>query len=384
MTAWVMDGMFVICIALTVAGSGYAVAAALAMRGFSLRRAQSAASFPSVTILKPLHGDEVGLHVNLTSFCCQAYPGAVQIVFGVQDPSDDAIGTVRRLMAEFSDRDLDLVIEPHERGPNPKIANLIGMQARIRHEVVVIADSDIAVTPDYLCKVVAALQRPRVGLVTCLYRGAPDAGLWARLASMAIDYHFLPNVLVGMKMGLARPCFGSTIALRAETLRSMGGFEAFVNHLADDNAMGERVRAMGMKVAIPPLLVAHACPKRSAADLLRHELRWARTVRAVRPAGYAGLALTYPLPFALVAGFFMGFGPPALALVGLAIACRIVLQVQVDQTLEVPARRLWLGPLRDLLSFAVYLAGFRVSVVTWRGDRYRVRADGSLAPLHHR
>jgi ceramide glucosyltransferase len=255
------------------------------------------------------------------------------------------------------------------------------MQGRIRHDVVIISDSDIAVAQDYLSRTVAALYRPNVGLVTCLYRGSARGGLWARLASMAIDYHFLPDVLVGTRLGLARPCFGSTIALRRETLAAIGGFEAFLGYLADDYAMGEAVRGAGMRVAIPPFVVAHSCSEQSAGELLRHELRWARTVRAVSPLGYTGSVVTHPLPFALLAASLMGFGALALSLVAASIACRLVLQVQVDHTLRVSLNRWWLGPVRDLLSFVVYVAGFFVSVVTWRGERFKLRADGTLVPI---
>src|SRR5262249_48223926 len=161
------------------------------------------------------------------------------------------------------------------------MANVFALEGRIRHEVVILADADIRVRPDYLREVIAALELPNVGGVTCLYRGVARGGVWARLASMGIDYHFLPSVLVGLKLGLARPCFGSTIALRRETLAAIGGFRAFVDYIADDYAIGEAIRSAGMKVAIPSLVLAHSCSERSAAELLGHELRWARTLRAV-------------------------------------------------------------------------------------------------------
>jgi ceramide glucosyltransferase len=376
-TGWLV----IVCFAMAMAACAYALGAAVVTRRFAAASAAVAASFPGVTILKPLRGAEAGLYDNLASFCNQSYPGPVQILFGVQDPADAAIAAVNRLIANLPDLDLELVRHSHAGGPNPKVANLVGMQARIRHDVVIIADSDIAVAQDYLARTVAALYRPNVGLVTCLYRGAARAGPWARLASMAIDYHFLPDVLVGITLGLARPCFGSTIALRRETLAAIGGFEAFLGYLADDYAMGEAVRATGMQVAIPPFIVAHSCSEQSVGELLRHELRWARTVRAISPLGYAGLAITHPLPFALLAAWLVGFGALALSLVAASIACRLVLQVQVDHTLGVSLNRWWLGPVRDLFSFVVYIAGFFVSVVTWRGDRYKLQADGTLMPI---
>ena len=375
------EWLVIVCFAMAMAGCAYALGAAVATRRFATASASVAASCPGVTILKPLRGAEAGLYDNLASFCNQSYPGPVQVLFGVQDPADAAIAAVNRLIADLPGRDLELVRHSRAGGPNPKVANLIGMQGRIRHDIVIIADSDIAVAQDYLSKTVAALYLPNVGLVTCLYRGSARAGLWARLASMAIDYHFLPDVLVGIRLGLARPCFGSTIALRRETLVAIGGFEAFLGYLADDYAMGVAVRAAGMQVAIPPFIVAHSCSERSAGELLRHELRWARTVRAISPLGYAGLVITHPLPFALLAAWLTGFGALALSVVAASIACRLVLQVQVDHTLRVSLNRWWLGPVRDLLSFVIYVAGFLVSVVTWRGDRYKLQADGTLMPV---
>src|SRR5262249_36108147 len=180
-------------------------------------------------------------------------------------------------------RGLELVGRASTHAPNPKIANLAALERRIRHEVVIIADADIAVPPDYIQRAVAALHLPEVGVVTFLYRGIARGGFWAQLAIMAIDYHFLPSVLVGIALGLVRPCFGSTIALRRETLAAIGGFGAVADRIADDYAIGAAVRAAGMKVAVPSMVLEHACSERTAMELLRHELRWARTVRAVNP-----------------------------------------------------------------------------------------------------
>jgi len=372
--------LIVSCLVVAAAGCVYALFASVVVGRFGAERAPPASVFPGVTILKPLRGAEPGLYDDLASFCNQEYPGAVQVLFGVRESTDAATAVVRRLIADWPGRDFELVVHSSASGPNPKIANLVGLQGRIRHDVVILADSDIAVNRDYVSRIVATLCRPDVGLVTCLYRGAPRAGRWARLASMEIDYRFLPDVLVGMRLGLARPCFGSTIALRRRTLDAIGGFEAFLDCLADDNAIGEAVRAAGMRVAIPSLVVTHACSERSAGELLAHELRWARTVRAVSPLGYAGLSLTQPLPFALLAGSLDGFGALGAGIVAASIACRLVLQVRVDHTLRVRSNRWWWGPARDLLSFGVHVAGFFVDVVRWRGARYKVSPDGTLTP----
>jgi len=372
---WVSVGFLL----LAVAGCLYTLGAAIAFRRLLGDGAPAPETFPGVTILKPLHGVEPGLYDNLASFCDQVYPGPVQILFGLQDAEDNALAVVARLIDERPGQDLEVILHTATQGQNPKIANVVGLQRHIRHDLIIVADTDIAVAPNYLCETIAALGRPDVGAVTCLYRGVTRSGLWGRLSSMGIDYHFLPNVIVGLKVGLAQPCFGSTIALRRETLATIGGFDAFLNHIADDNAIGEAVRAAGMKVAISSVVLAHACSEQSAVELLRHEVRWARTVRAVNSAGYAGLVVTYPLPFALLSAVFSGFSILSMAAIVAAVACRLVLQLQVDRTLQVSPVRWWLGPVRDLLAFAVYVAGFFVDVVSWRGRLYKVRADGSLS-----
>ena len=384
MTATIFDVLALACFVLAAGGCLHALAAASRVRRFRGEADDPLADHPGVTILKPLRGAEAGLYENLASFCEQDYAGPAQVIFGAQDPHDQAVAIVERLIADHPRRDLQLCITRASQGPNPKIANLLGMEPRIRHDVVVIADSDIAVPRDYLSRTVTALGRPGVGLVTYLYRGEVRGGLWARLAAMAIDYHFLPNVLVGLAMGLARPCFGATIAMKRETLAAIGGFDAFLAHLADDNAIGEAVRKAGLTVAIPPLVVRHTCAERDAGELLRHELRWARTLRAASPWGYAGLVMTHPLPFAILAAVTSGRPLAGGLMVVAAIACRLVLQIQVDRTLGLRSKSGWLGPLRDLLAFGVHFASFFVGVVSWRGHRYRVRPDGTLVPLPNR
>jgi ceramide glucosyltransferase len=370
----------VVCIALAVAGCIYTLAATFLLRRFR-SAAREAPQRAGVTILKPLAGAIPGLYEDLGSFCDQDYRGPVQILFSARDSSDPAVAVAQRLIAERPGCDLEVVLHGPARGPNPKVANLVGLESRIRHEIVVLADADIDVTPDYLQRTVAALMEPGVGAVTVLYHGTARDGIWARIASMGIDYHFVPSVVVGLALGLARPCFGSTIALRRETLASIGGFAAFADHLADDYAIGEAVRARGMKVVIPPFFVAHDCAEQSAGELLRHELRWARTLRAVRPLGFAASVVTHPLPLALLGAALTGFGVYGVATIGAALACRLVLQLQADHTLRVPADRWWLVAARDLLAFGVHVANYFVSIVTWGGRRFRVRPDGTLVAI---
>ena len=371
-------------------GSLYALGAVFLLRRFAGRPKPQATTFPGVSVLKPLHGAEEGLDDNLKSFCRQDYPGPVQVVFGLRDPADPAGAVVHRLQAELPGAHLALVIDAKTTGANGKVSNLVNMAPSIRHELVVIADSDIRVEADYLQRLAGALAEPGVGLVTCLYRGIVAGGLWSRLAAMGINYHFLPSVLVGLAIGRADPCFGSTMALRRETLARIGGFEAFVNHLADDHAIGAAVRRETGRIVVPRMILGHLCRERSAGEMLRQELRWARTLRLLDPAGFFGSAVTHPLPFALLALALSAGALWGVGTVLLALFCRLLLQSQVDRVIGpigAGSGSFWLGPIRDLLSFAIFVASHFTDAVTWRGQRFRVNRDGTLIPAdnlaHH-
>ena len=363
-------------IALIVAVTGCAyLLAAIVLVSRSVRKPVQwrANAVPGVTILKPLYGNEPGLFENLSSFCAQHYPGRVQIVFGVQDPSDPAIAVVRRLQNARSARDLNLVVEAKVHGSNRKVSSLVNMASRIRHDVVVIADSDIRVNPDYLSQVVAALDHPGVNAVTCLYYGVPIAGIWSNFCALAINAHFLPSVVFGMALGLARPCFGSTLALRHQTLAEIGGFMPFVDRLADDYAMGEALRAGGSTISIPPFCVAHMCTQSSPREFWRHELRWARTIKNIDPVGYTGSIVAHPLPWALIAillGACSSILFPAIAIAMASIVGRVTLLRRVERIYALPSQTYWLVPACDLLSFLVFVASFFSRHVSWKDYRY--------------
>jgi len=364
---------------IAIVGCGYLLAAAVLVRRFA--RAQTPptpATIPKVTILKPLHGDDAGLTDNLMSFAEQRYAGAVQIVCGVADAHDPAVAVVERLRVS---RGLELIIDATLHGANRKVSNLINMAPRIRHEVVILSDGDIRVTPDYLARVLAALQQPHIGAVTCLYHGVAASGPWSQLGALFINAHFLPSVVLGLASGLARPCFGSTIALKRSTLDAIGGFAAFADRLDDDYAIGAAVHERGDAVAIPPFTVAHLCSEVSLGELWRHELRWARTIRNIAPLGHAGSIVMHPLAWALGALAltpWSGLLVPATAATGAAILCRVMLLRSVARGFGLPPQPYWLVPVRDLLSFTVFVASFLGRDVSWKGHRYRLFA-GKIA-----
>ncbi len=356
---------------LAIFGCLYAMLAAASVR--ALRPGASGIandSAPAVSVLKPLHGAEPGLIENLASFVEQSYAGRIEVLFGVQDPGDPAIAIVRELIRRYPDATLKLVVDDTRHGINPKVCNLANLGAAATGEILVLADSDMRVGPHYVARLISALQRPGVGLVTCLYRGLPLGGPWARLSAMAIEQHFLPSVLIGLRLGLAHPCFGATIALRAETLAKVGGFAAFRNCLADDHQLGAAVRGLGLVVSISPMIVDHVCSERTLSELVRHELRWARTHRYIAPA-FVGMLLTYPLPLALMALLLHPGGACAGLLVA-AFACRSVVEFQVAQTLGSRVAPVGWGAARDVLSFMILLASLLPGPIIWRGRRYRV------------
>lgn len=368
---------------LAVAGTVYALLTGIAAR----RMMQPAAvgrhrELPSVDVLKPLRGTEPELFANLASFAAQDYPGTVRLVFGVADAIDPAVACVAELRRACPSHDIALVIDATSHGENGKVSNLVNMDRRCRNEIVVLADSDIRVDSDYLRRIIEALLAPGVGAVSCLYRGYATHGIWSRLSALGIDAHFLPNAALGIAFGLARPCFGSTIALRRLVLERVGGFGTLQDQLADDYALGEAVRALGLAVHFPPVIVDHLCSESSLAELWSHDLRWARTIRAVNPAGYAGSMVTHPVAFAVLAALASGGAVWSLAFVAAITSIRLVSFRYLERVFALQRGRLHLLPLRDLLSFAVFAWSFAGRSVAWRGTRLDVAAGGVLVSAH--
>ena len=370
------------CMSAVVFGCLSAIGAAWAVRWF-VRRPIAAAptAWPDVSILKPLFGAEAQLSENIESYLNQVYEGHVQIVFGVQDPDDGAIPVVKSLMQRYPGLDLQLVVNGAMHGGNRKVSNLINMAKVARHPLIVMADSDIAVGPNYLRTLAAALAQPGVGAVTCLYCGAPNGGFWSRLSAMEVDDHFLPGAILGLALGLARPCVGATIALSREILSRIGGFEAVADQLADDYAIGHGVREVGLQIVVPAMLVTHSFEEKSLRELVLHELRWARTIFTVDPIGYAGSGVTHVLPWSLIGAALRGFDGWGLAAILTALACRLFLKFWLARDFGLPNANYSLTVIRDLLSFAIFFACFWSPRASWRGTDYLVRRDGTVAAV---
>ena len=359
-------------------GCAYLLYACNAVAKFAHLPAPRSERQPAVTILKPLRGDDPALAENLRSFLRQDYR-ALQLVCGVADAGDPAAVAVRRLIAEFPAADITLVVDATQHGTNLKVTNLCNMLPAAKHDLLVLADSDMRVGADYLAAVTAPLVADRaVGLVTCLYRARSAGGVWSDLACLHINHGFLPQALVGQALGRGAGCFGATMAFDRATLAAAGGFEALADKLADDHALGSAVRRLGKQVALSPYLVDDIVAEDNILRLFRHELRWARTIRLIAAAGFAGSVVTYPVPLAMLALCLAAAPGPAAAMLVLALVVRAVSGRRIDRALGLKAAPLWLLPVRDLLSFTVFVASFLGRSVAWRDRHFRIGPEGQL------
>ncbi len=370
-----LSTIVLLCALASLAYVGLAVRATLA---FKRKSASAGPDSMPVTILKPVCGMEVNLYQNLRSFCTQDYP-RYQVIFGVSSATDPALEVIHRLIEEFPDRELELVIDARLIGTNHKVSNLANMYPVAHYDLLVIADSDMLVEPDYLATVAACFDDPEVAVATCLYTGKPDEGLASSLGASFINKWFLPSVLVALSFQKLSFCFGATMAVRRERLAAIGGFERLASVLADDYMLGNLISEQGYKVALVPYLVRNIVHEPSMQALFRHELRWARTVRSVQPIGYSMSFLTHAIPMALL---YLAVTPsPGLgfSVLGLAVIMRLMMHYAARSHLALDApSQVWLEPIRDLMCFAIWLASFFGRNVDWRQHSFTIQDSGQM------
>jgi ceramide glucosyltransferase len=363
----------------------YALCLLSAARRLRERKAAGEGARPTqgISILKPLRGTDPEMYESFRSHCLQDYP-EYEIIFGVSDPNDPAIPLVERLKTEFPERAVRLMVCRENLGANTKVSNLAQMVREARHEYLIVNDSDIRVEPDYLRRVLGPLADPKVGLVTCLYRGIANSSLGSRLESLGISTDFCPGVLVaqtvenGIRFGL-----GSTLAFRRRELQAIGGFETIVDYLADDYQIGKRIAALGLQAKLSEVVVETFLPRYTLRSFLNHQLRWARTVRDSRFWGYVGLGLTFGLPWALVVLLLAHGAVWAWGLLALTLALRASVAVVVGKFAlcdRQVVRSLALIPVRDIFALLIWIVSFAGHTVAWRGDRFRLQ-DGKLVRI---
>ncbi len=334
---------------------------------------------PFISVLKPLCGDEPGLYENLQSICLQDYP-SWQVIFGIADEDDSAIPVVRRIMAEFPQRDLRLVIDSSVSGPNRKASNLANMVRFAEADLLVISDSDMRFERDYLAAAAAPFDDPETGAATSLFSGLPDAGVLSRLVALNLSDWFLPAVLVARSFWEIRFCIGATMAIRRNVLEEIGGFENLSAYLADDYQLGRFTVEAGYRVRLMPQVVNTVVHEPDLRSFLGHEIRWARTVRVSEPVGYSfSFLANNALSLGVLYLVLSGFGLAGWILCLTAFGLRVLTHFRVRELLTSPLpSALWLMPLCDFLSFFVWAAGLSGRRISWRGNRFIVRRDGRL------
>jgi ceramide glucosyltransferase len=371
-------------VTLTGASWGYwLLALALVRRHVGGPPALPAATVPPVSILKPVRGVDPDACAGFESFFRLDYP-AYELVFGVADPADPVLPLLEVLRAAHPGVPSRIVVAPAP-GPNRKASLLEALAREARFDVLVATDADIRVAPAWLREVTAALDAPGVGLVTCPYVGAVAGSLPAHLEALHMGVTFLPSAVVASHSLGVPFAMGSTMALRRSTLDAAGGFAPLAQFLADDYQLGARVAALGQRVVLAREVVASALGRTTFREQWDRELRWARCTRASRPAGHAGYALTFSLPLALAFLVASGLEPAGFAAVAGSLVVRWTAAAGIARATRdhVSLRALLLVPLRDLLTAAIWAAGFVGGPVIWRGERFAVDGEGRLHPLAH-
>jgi ceramide glucosyltransferase len=372
----------IILVCFTFAANAFYLLSLIAGATFFLeRRRTETANWQPVSILIPLAGADFRAYENYARLCRQDYPVDYQIAFGVRERNDSAIPIVEKLKADFPERDIDLVICPEVIGTNLKVSNLRNILARTRHEQIIIVDSDIRVEKDYLRRVLAPLTEARVGLVTCLYRATEPPDFAALLEAIGITGEFASGVLMARWLEGVKFALGSTMATTKSRLQEIGGLEVVADFLADDFMLGNLIARAGYEVRLSEHIVETAMSPVGFAGMMRHQLRWGRSTRISRPAGYLGLLLTYGTALALILCLVDGFSQKSLILLAATLVIRLLVGWMIgvhwmrDKLLR---RYFWLLPLRDLLSFAIWCLSMVGKHVEWRGRVFEVKRDGRM------
>ena len=338
---------------------------------------------PPASILKPVRGLDREGYENFASFCRLDYP-EYEVVFAVVEPDDPVIPIIQKLQREFPKCAIRLVAGIERAGTSPKMSNLCRLVKEAKYDLLVISDSDVRVEPDYLLDVAAPFADLKVGVVTAFFRGLTEGGFAADVDAVGVPTDASASTLVARKLGGIDFALGWTMATTKARLAEIGGFESMVDHHSDDFVLGNEIAKRGYRVELTRKPVWMVFPNEKLSHVFKHELRWSIMLRGIRPAGYLGMAMTFGLPWSLLAA---AVAPSTTIAAGYLLAY-LVLRLTVAWVIgawglgdPVVRKRIWLVPVRDALNFAVYVASYFSDTVRWRGLAYRVRG-GSLVPLN--
>ena len=367
-----------LCALLAVAGTAYFVLCIWAAKRFMRERSRETRTgfAPPVSILRSLKGLDPQMYPAFRSHCLLDYD-EYEVLFGISDAGDPALGLVEKLQQEFPHRQLRVVRCPEALGLNGKVSNLTQMLPQARYEHIVINDSDIVVPSDYLQRVLAPMAKPGVGMVTALYRGIAGKTFASRLEALGLSTDFAGGVLAARAMeGGIRFALGATIVTSKTMLAAIGGLEPLVDYLGDDYELGARTAATGYRVELADVVVETALPDYSSRDFWEHQIRWARNVKDRRPGQYLGLIVTFALVWALLAVLVAPQEWWTWVIFGVAAVARLTSAIVVGRGVLRDPRvlgDLWLVPMRDLVALAVWVVSYFGNQIEWRGMRFRLR-----------
>lgn len=328
-----------------------------------------------ISVLKPLHGLDEGLEENLRSFFTQVHPH-YEILFAMRTSDDPAHALVTRLAAEYPHVPSRVILTGEPPWPNAKSWSLSLMQKEARHNLLVMSDSDIRVDPHMLRTLAREFANPGLAVTTCPYRAVPGDSFWSKLEAIGMNTEFLGGILVARMLEGMKFAVGPTIASRKQAIDAVGGWEYLQEFLAEDFVLGHDAAAKGLGVALSSYVIEHRIGSQPCWKNAIHRLRWCRSTRRSRPAGYVGQLFTNPIPIALALVAVVPFAWPALVVTLLlrAVAAYATSQQVLDDPLT---RRVWpLVIVQDLASFAFWVAGFFGNTIDWRGERYALQKDG--------
>jgi ceramide glucosyltransferase len=343
----------------------------------------AASVLPRVTVLKPLHGLEPQLEHNLESFFIQEYP-EFEIIFGARHAADPALKIVAALQQKYPRVPARIVLSGEPEWPNAKVFALEKMLAVAKAPYIVITDSDVWVNANCLKEVAAPLLDPKVGVVTCLYRGVAAGGFWSILEAMGMSIELSSGVLVAEMLEGMRFALGPTMATRKDVIQAIGGIATLGHYCADDYVLGNLAYKAGFKVILSQHIIHHVAMNTSMAASVSHQVRWMRSTRFSRNAGHIGTGLTYAMPFGLLglaAGAAAHNWVLAAGLFGWAYLNRVIQSLAIGWTVLGDRKSLWLCwlyPVRDLLGFFVWCASFTGNEIVWRNERYRLVSGGKM------
>ncbi len=339
---------------------------------------------PPLSLFKPLHGTEPDLDSHLATFFEQDYPGPFEILFCARGLDDPGMLAARQTAARYPDVPVQFLAAEGPLFVNAKVSSLHRMELSAEHDIFVISDSDVRVTPTYLREVVADFRDPEVGAVTCLYRGIAERGFWAKLEAAGMSVELTSGVLAANLIEGMHFLLGPTMAVRRAAVRRMGGFAKLGPYCSDDFLLGNWVASLGYKVILSRHVIDHVVLNLTFLTSMKHQIRWMKSTRFSRPKGHIGTGLTFSVPFGLLAGLataLLGHVEAGFGLLLYSIVNRMALALLVSGSVveeHALLRSMLLFPLRDLMGFFFWAGSYSSETILWRGEVYRLGQDGVM------